>query len=137
MDYINSSKKRTSKKIRKGWKMKFIVAIDWKAVKGGYTFLELGAKTETQAMIEATAVAFFYGAKIQYDNDTERTFQGIGDYAGMKDVWCLRLLKQTSSDAKKMEATLTHHIFYPDIYSWGNAEGGFIWSNIDPVNRKK
>ena len=113
--------------------MRFIVAIDWKT-KGGYTFLELEAKTEAQAMIEAPAVACFYGAKIQYEKDTKRTFQGIGDYAGMKDIWCLRLLTQTKKEAGAKEATLTPHIFYPDSYSWKVAEGGLVWSNIELSN---
>ena len=117
--------------------MRFIVAIDWKALKDGYTFLELEAKTEEQAMIEAPAVAFRYGAKVQYDNDAKRTFQGIGDYAGMKDIWCLRLLTQTKKEAGAMEATTTHHIFYPDSYSWRVAEGGNTWYNIDLVNKKQ
>ena len=117
--------------------MKFIVAIDWKAVKGGYTFLELEAKTEAQAMIEAPAVACFYGAKIQYENDTERTFQGIGDYAGMRDIYCLRLLTQTSKEAGAMEATLTHRIFYPNSYRWSTEEGGSVWSNIDLIKLEK
>ena len=71
--------------------MKFIVAIDWKT-NSGYTFLELKSKTMAEAMIEAPAMACFYGAKIQYENDAKRTFQGIGDYAGMRDIHCLRLL---------------------------------------------
>ena len=116
--------------------MKFIVAIDWKAVKTGYTFLALEAKTEEQAMIEAPAVACLYGAKIQYENDTKRTFQGIGDYAGMKDVWCLRLLTQTKKEAGAMEATTTPYIFFPDSYSWKVAEGGYTWDNIELVNKK-
>ena len=116
--------------------MRFIVAIDWKAVKSGYTFLELEAKTEAQAMIEAPAVACRYGAKVQYENDTKRTFQGIADYAGMKDVWCLRLLTQTKKEAGAMEATLTPHIFFPDSYSWRVAEGGKTWCNIDLVTKK-
>ena len=115
--------------------MKFIVAVDWK--NAGYTFLELQAKTEAQAMIEAPAVACFYGAKIQYENDAKRTFQGIGDYAGMKNVWCLRLLTQTSKEARAMEATLTPHIFYPNSYRWDAAEGGYVWSNIDLVKLEK
>ena len=116
--------------------MKFIVAIDWK-INYGYTFLELEAKTEAEAMIEAPAVACFYGAKIQYENDDKRTFQGIGDYAGMKNVHCLRLLTQTSKEARAMEATLTHHIFYPNSYRWDIAEGGSVWSNIDLVKLEK
>ena len=112
--------------------MKFLVAIDWK-MSSGYTFLELEAKTETQAMIEAPAVACYYGAKIQYDNDAKRTFQGIGDYAGMRDIHCLRILTQTSKEARAMEATLTRHIFYPDSYRWSTSEGGSVWSNIDPI----
>ena len=112
--------------------MKFIVAIDW-AKKDGYTFLELKSKTEAEAMIEAPAVACFYGAKLQYENDDKRTFQGIGDYAGMKDVYCLRLLTQTKKEARAMEATLTHHIFYPDSYRWRTDEGGSVWQNIDPI----
>ena len=115
--------------------MKFIVAIDWK--KEGYTFLELDAKTEEGAMIEAPAVACFYGAKIQYENDAKRTFQGIGDYAGMRDVYCLRLLTQTSKEAGARVATLTRHIFYPKAYRWASAEGGSVWSNIDPVKLEK
>ena len=94
--------------------MRFIVAIDWKAVKSGYTFLELEAKTEAQAMIEAPAVAC--------------------DYEGMKDVWCLRLLTQTKKEAGAMEATLTPHIFFPDSYSWRVAEGGQTWHNIELAN---
>ena len=116
--------------------MKFLVAIDWK-MSSGYTFLELEAKTETQAMIEAPAVACFYGAKVQYENDAKRTFQGIGDYAGMKNVHCLRLLIQTNKEARALEATLTHHIFYPNSYRWDIAEGGSIWHNIDPINIEK
>ena len=114
--------------------MRFIVAIDWKEVKAGYTFLALEAKTEAQAMIEAPAVACRYGAKVQHDNDKTRTFQGIGDYAGMKDVWCLRLLTQTKKEAGAMEAKLTSHIFYPDSYRWSTAEGGSIWSDIELAN---
>ena len=114
--------------------MRFIVAIDWKALKDGYTFLELEAKTEAQAMIEAPAVACRYGAKVQYESDTRRTFQGIGDYSGMKNVWCLRILTQTKKEAGAMEATTTHHIFYPATYSWGTAEGGSVWPNIELAN---
>ena len=116
--------------------MKFLVAIDWKT-KAGYTFLELESKTEAEAMIEAPAVACFYGAKIQYENDAKRTFQGIEDYAGMRDIYCLRLLTQTGKEARAMEATLTHHIFYPNSYRWDTAEGGSVWSNIDPVKLEK
>ena len=116
--------------------MKFIVAIDWK-INAGYTFLELKSKTEAEAMIEAPAVACFYGAKIQYEKDAKRTFQGIGDYAGMRDIHCLRLLTQTSKEARAMEATLTHHIFYPNSYRWNTAEGGSVWSNIDLVKLEK
>ena len=95
--------------------MKFIVAIDWKA-SYGYTFLKLKAKNETQAMIEAPAVAC--------------------SYTEMKNVWCLRLLTQTKEEAEEMEATTTHHIFFPNSYSWRDAEGGQTWHNIDLVNKK-
>ena len=116
--------------------MRFIVAIDWKAVKDGYTFLELEAKTEAQAMIEAPAVACFYGARIQYENDDKRTFQGISDYAGMKNIYCLCLLTQTKKEAGEMKATTTPHVFFPESYSWKVFEGGHPWFNIDPVNKK-
>ena len=115
--------------------MKFIVAIDWKT--NGYTFLELKSKTEAEAMIEAPAMACFYGAKIQYENDAKRTFQGIGDYAGMRDIHCLRLLTQTGKEASAMAATLTHHIFYPNSYRWDTAKCGSVWSNIDLVKLEK
>ena len=94
---------------------KFIVAIDWK-LKDGYTFLELEAKNELQAMIEAPAVAC--------------------SYARMEDVWCLRLLIQTKKEAGAMEATTLSHIFFPSSYSWKDAEGGNTWHNIDLVNKK-
>lgn len=113
--------------------MRFIVAIGWKSMKAGYTFLELEAKTELQAMIEAPAVACHYGAKLQYENDTKRTFQGIGDYDGMKDIWCLRLLTQTKKEAEAMEATTTSHRFFPESYSWRDAEGGLTRHNIELV----
>ena len=116
--------------------MRFIVAIDWKAMNDGYTFLRLKARTEAQAMVEAPAVACAYGASLQYESDGKKTFQGISDYAGMKDVWCLRLLKQTKEEAEEMKATTTPHIFFPDSYSWKDAEGGHAWCNIDPVNKK-
>ena len=96
--------------------MKFIVAIDWKT-NAGYTFLELKSKTEAEAMIEAPAVA--------------------SAYAGMRDVYCLRLLTQTKKESRALEATLTPHRFYPELYRWDTAEGGSVWSNIDPVKLEK
>lgn len=96
--------------------MKFVVAIDW-TTKDGYTFLELEAKNEVQAMIEAPAVVYAY--------------------SGMEDVWCLRILKQTSSDVKKLMATLTPHIFYPTSYRWNTSEcGGDVWYNVETISFK-
>ena len=95
-------------------KMRFIVAIDWK-LKDGYTFLELEAKTELQAMIEAPAVAC--------------------SYTNMGDVWCLRLLTQTKKEARAMEATTLSHIFFPSSYIWKDGESGITWHNIEVVKK--
>lgn len=87
---------------------KYVVAIDFKAGKGigGFGFVELLAKNEKSAMLEAPAVAIAYTNAGFFGADTKKN-----------DIYCLRLVCKTSKKGEWMDIGLRFHEYWTRDYA--------------------